>query len=79
MYRYLDLKSHHSLAHKVVVARSLLNRAERICSDLPDTEKKKEHVAKALHNNGYPRGLVLKNWTATSQSPPAAGTHPQPQ
>ena len=37
---------------------------------LPYTEKEKEHVAKALQNNGYPRGVVFKNWTPTSQPPP---------
>ena len=42
-------------------------------------EKEKEHVAKAIQNNGYPRGIVFKNWTATSQPLPPAGTHPQPQ
>ena len=60
--RYLDFQSHHPLAHKVAVARTLLNRAERICSDFPDTEKEKEHVAKALQNNGYPRALLVRNW-----------------
>ena len=66
--KYLDFKSHHPLAHKVAVARTLFNRAEKICSDVPDTDK--EHVAKALQKNGYPRGLVVKNWTPTSQPPP---------
>ena len=68
--RYLVFKSHHPLAHKVAVARTLLNRAERICTDLSDTEKEKEYVAKALQNNGYSSGLVLKHWTPTSQPPP---------
>ena len=50
------------------MAQTLFNRAEKICTDVPDTEEK-EHVAKALQNNGYPRGLV-KNWSSTSQLPP---------
>ena len=53
MDKYLDFKSHHPLAHKVAVARTLFNRAEKICTDVPDTDKEKEHVAKALQNNGY--------------------------
>ena len=52
------------------MARTLFNQAEKICTDVPDTDKEKEHVAKALQNNGYPRGLVVKNWTSTSQPPP---------
>ena len=52
------------------MARTLFNQAEKICTDVPDTDKEKEHVAKALQNNGYPRGLVVKNWTPTSQPPP---------
>ena len=48
----------------------LFNRAEKICTNVPATEKEKEHVAKALQNNGYPRRLVVKNWSPTSQLPP---------
>ena len=65
--KYLDFKSHHPLAHKVAVARTLFNHAEKICTDVPDTEE--EHVAKALQNNGYPKGLLVKNWSPTSQLP----------
>ena len=59
--RYLDFHSHHPLAHKVAVACTLFNCAKKICSDFPDTEKK-DHAAKALQSNGYPRELVVKNW-----------------
>ena len=80
MDKYLDFQSHHPLAHKVAVARSLpcgchtvcrvdvtglailSDHAEKNCSDFPDSEKEKEHVAKAPQNNGYPRRLVVKNW-----------------
>ncbi len=41
--------------------------AEKICIQLPGTEKEKEHAAKALQNNGYPRRLVV--WRPTSQPP----------
>lgn len=51
--KYLDFHSHHPLAHKVSVARTLFNRTEKICSDFPDKEKEKEHIAMALQNNGY--------------------------
>ena len=67
--RYLDFQSHHPLAHKVSVARTLFHRAEKICTDVPDREKEKKHVAQALHNNGYPRSLVARDWHP-STSPP---------
>ena len=46
--KYLDFQSHYPLAHKVAVACTLFDRAKKICLDFPDTEKEKEHVAKAL-------------------------------
>ena len=33
------------------MARTLFDRAEKISSDFPDSEKEKEHVAKALQNS----------------------------
>ena len=67
--RYLDFHSHHPLAHKVSVARTLLRRAEKICTDVPDREKEKKHVAQPLHNNGYSGSLVARDWHP-STSPP---------
>ena len=43
--KYLDFQSHHPLAHKVAVARTLFDRTKKICSDFPDLEKEKELVA----------------------------------
>ena len=53
--QYLDFWSHYPLAHKVAVAHTLFNRAEKICSE-------KDHVAKALQSNDCLRGPVVKNW-----------------
>ena len=64
--KYLDFQSHHPLAHKVAVPHPLFDHTKKICSDFPDSEKEKEHVAKVLQSNGYPRRLVMKNW----QPPP---------
>ena len=66
--KYLDFQSHHPLAHKVAVGCTLFDCAKKICSDFPDSEKEKEHVAKALQSNGYPKRLVMKNW----QPPPCS-------
>ena len=65
--RYLDFESHHPLAHKVAVARTLLTRADRICTDFPDKARVKERVTQALRVNGYPRELVTKNWKPTAR------------
>ena len=73
---------HHPLAHKVAVARTLFDRGEKMCSDFSDSEKEKEHVAKALQSNGYPRRVVMKNWRPTlhsqcpKQDPPTATVTP---
>ena len=70
MDRYLDFESHHPLAHKAAVARTLFIRADRICKDFLDKMKEKEHVAQALRMNGYPRELITKNWEPTGQTHP---------
>ena len=76
--KYLDFKSHHPLAHKMAVAHTLFDRAEKICTDFRDSEKEKEHVTEVLQNNGYPRRLVVKNWRPQprpqlpEQDPPTA-------
>ena len=65
--RYLDFESHHPLAHKAAVARTLLTRADRICTDFPDKAREKELVTQVLRMNGYPRELVTKNWKPTAR------------
>lgn len=69
--RYLDFDSHHPLAHKIAVTRTLLTRADRICTSITDRDAEKRHVSQALSNNGYPMGLVRKNWQAVSRPIPA--------
>ena len=75
--RYLDFTSHHPLAHKVAVARTLMTRADRICTFVPDRDKEKQHIVEALNNNGYPSQHVNKNWwprssprSSSSEDPP---------
>ena len=51
---YLDVTSHHRLAHKVAVARTLMTQADRIFTFVPDRDKEKQHITEALNNNGYP-------------------------
>ena len=61
--------SDQCLVHKVAVACTLFHRAETSCTDFPKKEDEKKHVAQALHNNGYPRSLVAKNWRPTKTTP----------
>ena len=65
--RYLNFESHHPLAHKAAEARTLLTRADRICTDFPDKSREKERVTQVLRMNGYPRELVTKNWKPTAR------------
>ena len=62
---YLDFESHHPLAHMAAVARTLLTRVDRICTDFPDKAREKELVTQVVRMNGYPRKLVFKNWEPT--------------
>ena len=70
--RYLNFDSHHPLAHKVAVARTLLTRADRICMSVPDRDAEKRHVTQALKSNGYPTGMVKRNWQAPLAHSPAS-------
>ena len=64
--RYLDFASHHPLTHKTAVIRTLLTRAEKICTSITDKDAEKEHVARALNSNSYPKVIVDRNRPPTS-------------
>ena len=68
--RYLDFDSHHRLAHKVAVARTLLTRADWICASVPYRDVEKRRITVALSSNGYPTALVKKSWHPTPHSTP---------
>ena len=51
---YLDFNSHRPLAHKVAVVRTLLARANQICSIITVRDVEKKQVVGALSINGYP-------------------------
>ena len=69
---YLDFSSHHPLAYKVAVTRTLLTRADRICTFPCDKDAEKEHVSKALESNGYPKTVIHQHWRP---SPPPPHLH----
>ena len=65
--------SRHQLAHKVAVTRTLLTRADRICT-FQYGRNAEEHVSKALESNGYPRTVICQHWRPSLTSVP----HPSP-
>ena len=55
---YLDLASHHALAHKIAFVRTLHSRAEAINSSMVGKDKETMHPRQALTTNGYPKGVI---------------------
>ena len=77
--RYLDFTSHHPLAHKAAVVRTLLARADKVCTFVTDKDAEREHVTRALQNTGYPRSMVDQNRYTTSLPPPPSQEKNQPK
>ena len=46
--------------------RTLLTRAEKICTSITDKDAEREHVTRALSSNGYPKVIVDRNRPPTS-------------
>ena len=55
---------------------TLMTRADRICTFVPDRDKEKQHIAEALNNNGCPSQHVNKNWWPRSSSRPSSSEEP---
>ena len=55
---------------KAAVTRTLLTRADRICTFQRDRDAGKEHVSKALESNGYPKTVIGQHWRLSSTSAP---------
>ena len=55
--KYVDFQSHHPLAHKVAMARTLFSGTEKICSDLPDPKKEKDMLQRCSRAMVTPEGL----------------------
>ena len=66
---YLDFMSHHPLAHKLAVVKTLHGRAEAICSDVTTKDQETRHIRQALINNGYPRGVLQHDATPAPMRP----------
>jgi len=57
--RYLSFHSHHPIAHKRSVAKSLTDRAKTIPSSSDQRSEEMKHVTAALVANGYPKRFVI--------------------
>ena len=60
---YLDFMSHHSLAHKLAVVKTLHRRVRAIGLDVTAKDKETRHIRQTLINNGFQsvRRLQPKN------------------
>ena len=66
----MDFQSHHPVAHKQAVARTLMCRAEGLSSSALSCAEEEEHVVEALQRNKYPKWFVQKQtfWRADRAS-----------
>ena len=71
--RYLDFHSHHPIAHKIAVIRTLNHRTKNLPSTPTPIAHEEQRVAQALKKNGYPKKLV--EWQP-HHTPPSQDTTP---
>ena len=58
--KYLDFCSHHPMAHKVSVIRTLYKRARTLSSSPLQRMKEEKHIAQTLKRNLYPTRLIRR-------------------
>ena len=59
--RYLAFESHHPIAHKKAVVKSLTNRANNIPTTSDHRAKELKQVTLALLANGYPKRFIINS------------------
>ena len=59
--QYLNFESHHPVAHKRAVVKTLLHRAEALYSSGVSRVEEEKHVTKALQKNGYPISFIRRH------------------
>ena len=59
--QYLSFDSHHPVAHKAAVVRTLMYRASALSSNCVERVAEEKKVMEALRDNGYPSGLVHRH------------------
>ena len=58
--QYLAFESHHPMGHKRAVVRTLMHRAEALCSSGVSRTQEEKRVQEALEKNGYPATFVQR-------------------
>ena len=58
--RYLNFRSDHPLEHKQSVVRSLIDRANALCSTTKNRQDELKHVKDTLKLNSYPNTTLIK-------------------
>ena len=61
--RYLDFASHHLLAYKIAVTRTLHSKAQVISSAVLGKDEETKCIKQALSINGYPREVIQHHST----------------
>ena len=75
--KYLDFQSHHPLAHKLAVVRTLFHRADTLSSSVEDQDHEKKHIIRALSRNGYPSRVILCSETGKKTQAQSGGDPPK--
>ena len=70
--KYLDFSSHHPLAHKIAVVRTLHTRAHALTSSAVSRTEEERTVSQALALNGYPARFIHRHSCRSVDSTPAA-------
>ncbi len=66
--KYLSFASHHPIAHKIAVIKTLFCRANSICGSDQDRNVERAHIRSALKMNGYPSRVISKAMRARPAS-----------
>ena len=72
--KYVDFSSHHPLAHKIAVVRTLYSKAQALTSSAVTRTQEQHTISKALAQNGYPATFIHR----CSQPSHDATSHSQP-
>ena len=59
--QYLSFDSHHPVAHKAVVVRTLMHRASTLSSNSVERAAKEKKIMVVLKDNGYPSDFIHRH------------------
>ena len=60
--QYLAFESHHPVAHKVAVVKTLMSRAEALPFSSVERAQEEKEITGTLKKNGYPSSFVYKHF-----------------